>query len=711
MRFLRSLTASIKAKLFFSFGLISVIVLIAGISSMVPFRRLETSMRHIGHDNLQSLLRISTIKGAQSQIMAAERTLLIRQLSDQDIRRQNYDDIQSAYQDAHTAAEGFERLGLTPEQLASWQSFRAAWDAWAVKQGELLEILHKQEELLSQGIRGGRQFDRIANQAFDLAFTDLRQLRDQANRHLDELVAMIRDNAVEAVDSSLQTAQNYFRWQISIVIGAFALSIILGFWLSRRITNPILSSVGHIARVADGNLRQDVEPSLLEQAGETGLLANAIQSLIKSQRKEVGVFQSIANGDYTSSLELRSNQDDLGRAVGQMLDVTNETLAQVNVAVTQVTSGAGSINNASQILSQGAIETASSLEEISASVAQIGEKPRANAASADEADKLAAASRAAVDRGYDAVAEMITAMKDLQATSAQIASVVKLIDDIAFQTNLLALNAAVEAARAGRHGRGFSIVADEVRNLAGRSAKAAQETAQMLEETVAKLEKGATLAEHTDGVLREIVTNAGKVAELFKEIAKSSNEQSVGIGQVANGLKQIDQVTQHNTLSASETANAAISLLRQAEALRTMMERFRLRNGNSRELLMRKRRRNASASAPLRRTTACLATGSAPLFRVDTTTDFSVRPTGINGIVPVDRSASFRRSLRSTTPGGGSPIDIRHHQIPPPFPLSCTKNQQKPLWLFPFSPTLPRGNFSRCGGGGIHVAGFHQEGN
>jgi methyl-accepting chemotaxis protein len=271
-----------------------------------------------------------------------------------------------------------------------------------------------------------------------------------------------------------------------------------------------------------------------------------------------------------------------------MLNITNEMLAQVNVAVSQVTHGAGAINNASQSLSQGAIETASSLEEISASISQIGEKTKANATSADEADKLAAASRTAVDRGYEAVAEMIGAMKDLQNISAQIAAVVKLIDDIAFQTNLLALNAAVEAARAGRHGRGFSIVADEVRRLAGRSAKAAKDTGQMLEITVQKLEKGATLAEHTDSVLREIVDNAGKVADLFREIAKSSNEQSQGIGQIANGLSQIDRVTQHNTLTASETASAAVALLRQAEALRTMMERFRLRGvAATREIMMR----------------------------------------------------------------------------------------------------------------------------
>ncbi|MCC8189547.1 MAG: methyl-accepting chemotaxis protein [Planctomycetes bacterium] len=598
MDHLRKMFSSIWVKLVLSFVLIAGIALCVGITSIAPIQRLENAMRRIGDENLDLLLRIGTIKEAQAQITAAERTLLIRQLSDQNIRQENYDLILSAHHDAEAAATGFDQLDLTPEQLRSWRAFRTAWESWTAKQQELLDILKRQEELLSQGIRGGRQFDRIANQAFDLAFSELREYRETANSHLDALAAGIRRTTIEAVNESRGLAQSSIYKQFCFVGAAFILSMALGIYLSWKISQPILKGVRYITEVADGNLRHDVEPELLRQRGETGMLATAIQKLIESQRREVGVFKSIANGDYTSSVELRSNQDELGQTVGQMLDITNETLAQVNVAVTQVTYGAGAINNASQNLSQGAIETASSLEEISASISQIGEKTRANAASADEADRLAALSRTAVDRGYESVAEMTAAMKDLQATSTQIASVVKLIDDIAFQTNLLALNAAVEAARAGRHGRGFSIVADEVRNLAGRSAKAAKDTAQMLEKTVQKLEKGAVLAEHTDEVLREIVDNAAKVADLFRKIAQSSNEQSHGISQIANGLSQIDRVTQHNTITASETASAAIALLRQAEALRNMMQRFRLRDGTTREMLMRRTGRPAPDAHP-----------------------------------------------------------------------------------------------------------------
>ncbi len=119
MDFLRRLTDSIKAKLFFCFLLMSLVALFAGGMSMIPFRNLENSLLRIGHGNLQSLLRISTIKEALSEIVAAERTLLIRQLSDLSIRNQSYGVIRNAYREASEASEGFEDLGLTP---GSWRS-------------------------------------------------------------------------------------------------------------------------------------------------------------------------------------------------------------------------------------------------------------------------------------------------------------------------------------------------------------------------------------------------------------------------------------------------------------------------------------------------------------------------------------------------------------------------------------------------------------
>ncbi|MDR3077719.1 MAG: MCP four helix bundle domain-containing protein, partial [Planctomycetota bacterium] len=366
MNFLLRHTGSIKAKLFIGFTLISVITLLAmSLLSMFPMRRMEESLRRIGHSNFQALIRISIIKDAQSRILASERTLLIRQLADQEIRRENYDTIKNAYNRADEAAKDFESLLANQTQLDGWEKFRAAWDIWRRKQNELLDLLRNQDALLAEGVRGGRQFDRVANQAFDMAFSELRDFRRQAAALLDDLVVMMQNYAKEAVESSLASAHTNEFWQILSSLAALAGSLIISFWLSVLISHPILQGVKRIVQVADGNLSQDMDASDLAQSGESGLLANAIQKLIESQRREVGVFKAIAGGDYTCSLHLRSRQDELGLAVRRMIGMTNETLSRVNQAVSQVTTGAGAINNASQSLSQGAIETAASLEEIS----------------------------------------------------------------------------------------------------------------------------------------------------------------------------------------------------------------------------------------------------------------------------------------------------------------------------------------------------------
>ena len=167
-------------------------------------------------------------------------------------------------------------------------------------------------------------------------------------------------------------------------------------------------------------------------------------------------------------------------------------------------------------------------------------------------------------------------MTEIQQSGNKIASVAKLIDDIAFQTNLLALNASVEAARAGRQGKGFSVVADEVRNLSARSAKAAHETGEMIEAMLSLMDTGTKLAERSDREFREIVDAISQVATLFEGIAGASDSQSSAMSRIAKSLDQIGDVIQKNSNSAKQMADSANTLSRQAEDLRHMVSRFRL---------------------------------------------------------------------------------------------------------------------------------------
>jgi methyl-accepting chemotaxis protein len=160
---------------------------------------------------------------------------------------------------------------------------------------------------------------------------------------------------------------------------------------------------------------------------------------------------------------------------------------------------------------------------------------------------------------------MAIGMGAIKASSDGIAKIIKTIDEIAFQTNLLALNAAVEAARAGDAGAGFAVVADEVRALAMRSAQAARETAEKIEDSVAKSQQGVRVSVEVSKSFETIQGQVRQLDQLLGEIATASSQQTEGLNQVTTAVSQMDQVTQSNASNADQTAAASRDLRAQAQ--------------------------------------------------------------------------------------------------------------------------------------------------
>ncbi|MDW6092827.1 methyl-accepting chemotaxis protein [Vibrio rhizosphaerae] len=392
------------------------------------------------------------------------------------------------------------------------------------------------------------------------------------------LVRVDRDLVLENVNQLSQQLmtnnQQNMTWQIIIGLGITMLAIGVLFLMAKTLARPILAAVNMSKSIASGQFHHRLN---YHAADEVGQLSNALDNMADSLQKQVSVAEQISRGDLNLTVELASDQDQLGHALSQMVDDLNTLVSQINHRSHVITQNADTISELSQDLANGATHSSSSITEISATIAQIAAQIKESSTHAEQARTLSQQTLRSAEDGNELMTELRNAMRDIESSGHDINQIIQSIEEIAEQTNLLALNAAIEAARAGEQGRGFAVVADEVRQLAARSAKAVQQTASLIETSSQRTQRGIVLSEQTAEALNQIVRSISEASTLVNEIAQASTEQATGAEQINLGIHQIDEVTHQNTSNSDQCARSAQELTEQSEQLNRLIQQFKLR--------------------------------------------------------------------------------------------------------------------------------------
>lgn len=370
---------------------------------------------------------------------------------------------------------------------------------------------------------------------------------------------------------------------IVCIIVCLSIAWILAKRTSKKVLETIIAPLKSVENTADEMMKGNLHSTLdYKSDDELGRLAHSLRNSIAILGSYVDdidrAMKLFAEGNFDVKPEVEWKGDFVGILNSFMLfeESMAETIKGIQRVSDEVSSAAEQVASSSNELADGATNQAAVVEELTATVAGVAEQVENNSQSAKQISSRVGNLGDAISESNSKMQEMVASMNDINEASKEIDKIIATINEIASQTNLLALNASIEAARAGEAGKGFAVVANQVNLLADQSAKAAKESAVLIETSVRAVKKGMTIADETATQLEEVAGSSKMITEEVTDIADTLEQQTAEIKQINEGIEQINDVVQTNSATSQECAAASQQMSSEAENLREMIRRFKV---------------------------------------------------------------------------------------------------------------------------------------
>ena len=535
---------TIRSKILAAFFVITCLTVLLGIFALVQIGKVDEQSQDMARNLLPSVVNLGIIDSQlnlnrRGEIQACTKTT--PEEFERYLKRQT-----ETAEKAGQAIAAMEKFRLTPDERKMLDGLKGLIAAYYKDSAKTYEISKTGD--LEETIKYMRS---VSKKSYDAA-----------QKSANDLIEFNKKESVEAARHAEDIYASAKYWIIGAIVACVAAAVLLAVLIAGAISAPIRRLADEANKVADGDLRVQLVKGGKDEIGQ---MTGAFATMIDNLRTMIGKIEEASNRVTTTSGEVYSTSE------------------QMATGAEEVASQAGTVATAG--------------EEMSATSADIAQNCQMAADSANRANESAASGAHVVEDTVKCmykIAEQVNTtsktVESLGARSDQIGQIVGTIEDIADQTNLLALNAAIEAARAGEQGRGFAVVADEVRALAERTTKATREIGEMIkaiqtetkgavaamEQGVREVENGTVEAGKSGEAISDIMNQIGVLQTQVNQIATAAEEQTATTSEISSNMMQITEVVQQTARGAHESAAAASQLNNVAEELQRLVKQFRL---------------------------------------------------------------------------------------------------------------------------------------